>query len=224
MPCKNVVKTYSENCYYHIYNRGVNKERIFRDAQDYSVFLSYLRIYLLPKDEINLKKSLLDKSIGYQEKDKILKLLRLNNFFGEIVLLAYCLMINHFHFLIKQKNISSIDYFMKSLCTRYTMYFNKKYHRVGPLYQSTYKAVIIESDEQLLYLSSYIHRNPFSEKSSDLFSQPSSLPEYLGQKKTEWTHPEEILGYFSKTNPKFSYETFVNQTEDLSLIINSIID
>src|SRR3989338_9403043 len=138
MPAKNSIKVYAENSYYHIYNRGVEKRSIFQDAQDYGVFLSYLKDYLTPKNEGELQNKLSAPNTSYKEKDKILKLLRLNNFYGEITLLAYCLMTNHFHFFVKQKSALSIDKFMQSLCTRYTMYFNRKYRRVGSLFQAVY--------------------------------------------------------------------------------------
>lgn len=231
MAIKNSIKVYLENGYYHIYNRGVNKQTIFYEEQDYAVFLSYLKTYLCPKNEKELYASLADPLTNYKEKDQILRLLRLNNFSDEIVLLSYCLMQNHFHLLLKQKSPNAIDSFMNSLCVRYSMFINKKYERVGPLYQSVYKAVLIESDEQLLYTTSYIHRNPLPKSlaSKDhLFhgylSQPSSLPEYLGQRKTEWVHPEEILSYFSKTNPQLSYQAFIEQTNDYSLISKALID
>jgi len=222
MPAKNSLKTYSENSYYHLYNRGVEKRIIFQDKQDYNVFVSYLKTYLLPKDEMMLKNQLSDSALPWVDKDKALKLLRMNNFADEINLIAYCLMPNHFHFLLKQNSSNAIDRLMNSLGTRYTMYFNKKYKRVGSLYQSVYKAVQVESNEQLLYLSSYIHRNPLPEK--QLFSQPSSLPEYLKNNKSEWIHPEIILSNFSKTNPKLSYKSFILQTEDLLLIEKLLID
>lgn len=223
MPGKNALKIYLENGYYHLYNRGVEKRKIFQDEQDYAVFLSYLKTYLLPKDEKNLRKLLSAPNISYREKDHLLRLLHLNNFADQVTLIAHCLMPNHFHLLLKQNSKIAIDRFMRSLCTRYTMFFNKKYKRVGPLCQSVYKAVPVESDEQLLYLTSYIHRNPLSE-THDLFSQPSSLPEYLGQRNTSWLHPEEILKFFSKSNPNISYVTFVRQSEDLSLVSKLSLD
>lgn len=160
MPAKNSLKIYTPGGYYHIYNRGVEKRSVFQDKQDYEVFLSYLKTYLLPKDENSLREKLSDPTIGCREKDKILRLIRLNNFADEITLLAYCLMPNHFHLLIKQRSNIAIDRFMNSLSTRYTMYFNRKNNRVGSLYQDVYKAVLVQSDEQLLYLTKYIHRNP----------------------------------------------------------------
>ncbi len=207
MPAKNSIKIYTENGYYHIYNRGVEKRIIFLDKQDYSVFLSYLKSYLLLKDEKSLYERLSDPSISSRERDKILKLLRLNNFYKEITLLAYCLMPNHFHFFVKQKNLGSIDKFMNSLATRYTMYFNRKYKRVGSLCQGVYKAVLVTNESQFLHLSRYIHKQA-------LPSQPSSYSDYLGRSKTLWVNPEEVISYVSKNNALLSYENFVAQPED----------
>lgn len=206
-----------ENGYYHVYNRGVEKRIIFLDKQDYSVFLSYLKSYLLPKNEKELYEQLSEPDISSIARSKILKLLRLNNFSKEITLLAYCLMPNHFHFFLKQKSIGAIGIFMNSLATRYTMYFNRKYKRVGHLYQGVYKAVLITNDAQFLHLSRYIHKQA-------LPLQPSSYSDYLLRSKTEWIHPEEVLAYFSKTNKKNSYEDFIGEISDTSLAENIAIE
>ncbi len=207
MPAKNSKKIYIKNGYYHIYNRGVEKRIIFLDQQDYSVFLSYLKEYLLPKNEKELYRKLSDPDISSKEKYRALKLLHLNNFDGEISLLAYCLMPNHFHFFIKQKNASAIDNFMNSLATRYTMYFNQRYKRVGSLYQGVYRAVLVTNDSQFTYLSKYIHKQA-------LPKQPSSYPEYLKIRKTPWINSVEVLSYFSKTIPSLSYRNFVEEPQD----------
>ena len=209
MPAKNATKIYVENGYYHIYNRGVEKRIIFLDQQDYSVFLSYLKDYLLPKNEKELYEKLSAENVSSKEKDRALKLLHLNNFSQEITLLSYCLMPNHFHFFVKQKSINAIDKFMNSLATRYTMYFNRKYKRVGSLCQDVYKAVLINNDAQFLHLSRYIHKQAL-----DLKNQPCSYPEYLGLRQTLWIKPDEILNYFSRTNPSLSYQNFVVQPEE----------
>lgn len=223
MPGGKARKIYADEAYYHIYNRGVEKRLIFLDEQDYNVFLSYLKEYLLPKDEKELKSRLTDPITSYKEKDTILKRLRLNNFAEEIILLAYCLMPNHLHFFIKQKNALSIDKFMNSIGTRYTKYFNAKYKRVGALYQGVYKAVLINEENQFIYLSKYIHKQALA-LSGQAWEpkQPSSYPEYLGQRKTEWIHPEEVLSYFSKNNPSLSYSTFVQENEDFDIMQNFV--
>ena len=229
MPAKNVVKQYANDTLYHLYNRGVEKRKIFLDEQDYAVMLLYLKQYLLQKDEDTLQKSLADPTINYKEKDTILKLLRLNNFSDEITLYTYCLMSNHFHFLVKQRDALSIDRFMQSLCTRYTQYFNKKYKRIGTLFQGVYKAVMVTSDEQLLHLTRYIHRQSLNlasqgETLQGLQGQPSSYPEYCGKRNTAWVHPETVLPFFSKTHRSLSYEAFVQEEADETIISTVILD
>lgn len=215
MPGKNSIKIYGDDCYYHIYNRGVNKRKIFKDKQDYSVFLSYLKEYLLPCDHEKLLKTVTDVSSTAKEKELAKKQLQLNNFCDRVFLIAYCLMPNHFHFLIKQKDAQGMELLMRSLMTRYTMYFNKRHGRVGTLFQSSYKAVLIESDAQLWHVSRYIHLNPVSGrilKGESLFdqitSQPSSYPVYLGKIKQDWVKTEIILSNFSKSGFS-SYRNFV---------------
>lgn len=158
-----------------------------------------------------------DPKISLEERSKILKLLRLNNFNQEIILLAYCLMPNHFHFFIKQKERGSIDKFMNSLGTRYTMYFNRKYKRVGSLYQGVYKAVLINNEGQFLHLSRYIHKQALALK-----NQPCSYPEYTGTRKTAWINPEEVLSYFSKTNSSLSYKKFISEPNDQEALLENL--
>ncbi|MCX6794020.1 MAG: transposase, partial [Candidatus Gottesmanbacteria bacterium] len=219
MPSRYTVKAYEANSYYHIYNRGVEKRVIFQEESDFVVLLSYLKTYLLPKDIPQLTATIADASANWRDKDQANKLLRLNNFSDSIELIAYCLMPNHYHFLIKQNTETAMDQFMNSLWTRYTMYFNKKYKRVGPLFQDVYKAVLVQTDEQLLHLTRYIHRNPIAHRR---FRNPasqgdalrsysySSYLDYLGLRHTEWVHPEHILSYWS-SNQETSYEAFILQ-------------
>ena len=213
MPPKNSLKEYLEGGYYHIYNRGVEKRIIFQDQQDYSVFLSYLKEYLLPKNEKALLDSLGKPDVPWSEKDKIIKALKLSNFSEEISLLVYTLMPNHFHFLIKQIEKDSIDRFLSSIGIRYSMYFNRKYKRVGSLFQGVYKAVLVSSDEQLIELSRYIHKQALDIKSNLQGEtlqirevQPTSYGDYMGIRKTQWIKPEEILNMFYKKNPRLSYQ------------------
>lgn len=109
------------------------------------------------------------------------------------------------------------------------MYFNKKYKRVGSLCQGVYKAVLVDTDMQLLQLSRYIHQNPLALASQGLslqgyYNQPSSLLEFLGKRNTSWLHPEDILAFFSKTNSKLTYKTFMNQKEIDESVKELLID
>lgn len=224
MPPKYRIKDYLPNSYYHIYNRGVEKRRIFLTDQDYGVFLGYLKEYLSPKDIGSLQQIVANPSANSKEKGKALRALRLNNFYKEVYLNAYCLKPNHFHFLIRQKEAKTINTFMKSLCTRYTMYINKKCKRIGHLFQDIYKAVTVSSDEQLLQLSKYIHKQSFTFKGNKRIVHPSSYPEYLRIRKTDWVYSEEILNYFPKTDGGLNYETFVEGEQDFSLIDNLVLE
>lgn len=226
MPSRNSIKQYVENSYYHIYNRGVEKRLIFLDQQDYSVFLKYLSEYLLEKDETSLRQQLDSPILSSREKDKILRLLRLNNFYDEITFLAYCLMPNHFHFFIKQKSANSIDRFMQSLFTRYTMYFNKRHKRVGSLFQAVYKGVLVTHQEQFLYISKYIHKQALASKGETFKrkAQLSSYEDYLEKTHTPWVKLDEVLIYFSKTNPKLTYKAFVEEKDDFEIISKLMIE
>jgi len=218
MPAKNTLKTYVDNSYYHIYNRGVEKRTIFQDDQDYKVFLSYLQFYLTDPLRGDSHKSFPSQ--------------QLHNHNSTINLIAYCLMSNHFHLYIKQFDKHSINYFMRSLATRYSMYFNKRYHRVGKLFQGAYKAVLLTNELQYLYLSKYIHRNPLDLVNNDpikLVEYPySSYRNYLGYIHQEWVKPNEIKDYFSKENHHTPYREFVEESKELSTEIttlgNSTID
>ena len=229
MPSKNEEKYYLENSYYHLYNRGVEKRIIFLDQQDNYTFLSYLKVYLLPKDVIKLQEQLMDVKLTSRERDHILKLLRLNNFSDTLELIAFCLMPNHFHFLIFQLEKTTIDQFMNSIMTRYSMYFNKKYKRVGPLFQGVYKAVSVVSDEQLIHLSRYIHQQALKLKGQPLEPQPSSYRNYIGEISQEWVKPDKVLNLFStgklsKFDSTLTYRKFVEDFDiDSKGILGKIV-
>lgn len=120
MPTRNVVKTYYENGYYHVYNRGVDKMDIFRDEDDFKYF-TYLLYRALGKETSRDKNG---RSYA--------------NFAEVVELCAYCLMPNHFHLLLYLKEREGITALMRSLMTAYSGYFNKKYRRKGPLFQNTF--------------------------------------------------------------------------------------
>jgi putative transposase len=197
VPKKHSIKVFVENSYYHVYNRGVEKRIIFQDKQDYKVFLSYLKYALskLPKPEDVKKpfKTTTFKGLPFKGVPRLPK-----NFIKEIQLIAYCLMPNHFHLLIKQVNKNSMTSFITSIITRYSMYFNKKYKRVGRLFQGPYKAVRIKDDAYLLHLSRYIHLNP-EENTKNLEEAYSSYADYLGLRNTKWIKPKAILDFFNIT-------------------------
>jgi putative transposase len=216
MPSKNIIKTYIENGYYHIYNRGVEKRDIFLDEQDYRVFLSYLKIYLSPQEE-SVKDIKNNNNSDYKDKNKILsEIYTLNNFFNKIDLICYVLMPNHFHLELRQTNKKDIEIFMRSLITKYSKYFNKKYERVGPLFQGRYKAILIQSIEYLLHLSRYIHLNPLNilNHNMPLIAYPwSSYQIYVNDLSVNWLKKELIITNFIE-NGVFSISLYKNFVEN----------
>ncbi len=214
MPARNVVKIYFENGFYHVYNRGVEKREIFIDKQDYVVFLGILNKYLTPTPPANNP-----TQIGP---------LILNTLHHEIDLLAYCLMPNHFHMILQQKKVDSMTKLLQRVATSYSIYFNKKYQRVGSLFQGVYKAATIDNENYLLHLSRYIHLNPLellkvSPSEGETFGgyRWSSYLEYVRKRKTDWVKTDLILSYFSsakETDKNFkdlnSYQSFVENYPD----------
>jgi putative transposase len=77
-----------------------------------------------------------------------------------VEILCFCLMPNHYHFLIRPLTDQGITEFMRKIGTGYTNYFNKKYERSGVLFQGKFKAVLVDDEAQLLHLPYYIHSNP----------------------------------------------------------------
>lgn len=216
MPSKHTVKTYVENSFYHIYNRGVEKRNIFLDDQDYHVILQYLKeAFSPPPDPKTLLKNVSFKGSTFKGIPRQVK-----NFSTNIDLIAYCLMPNHFHLLIKQYNKDAIKQFMQSVAIRYSMYFNKKYSRVGALFQGIYKAILVSEESYLLHLTRYIHRNPLKHTKSLHFAY-SSYGEFLGIRKTKWIKPAEILSFLDNSKVNLSitkktntYKSFV-EDEDI---------
>lgn len=120
--------------------------------------------------------------------------------------------------------------FIQSLILKYVLYFNKKYHRVGTLFQGRYKTVRVINENQFTYITKYIHRNPLALMPtrpglvglSDY--KYSSYGNYLGLLNQSWVKTEDILSYFSAHNPKLSYQAFVEEGGDASLVYREMID
>ncbi len=142
------------------------------------------------------------------------KIKKIENQADLVQFFAYCLMPNHFHFLLKQNSDVGITHFLRKFSNSYTRYFNTKYDRIGPLFQGTFKAKLIENDEYLLQVSKYIHRNPLKLGNANLHSYPySSYMYYLSKDRHPFCDTEFILSYFSKTNANLSYSSFVEEKE-----------
>lgn len=182
---------------YHILNRGVEKKVIFADAWDSKRFTQAMIYYRLKKPPVRLSKFLLNKDrYEIESKENLIEVF------------AYCLMPTHFHFILKQLSENGISLFMKNLLDSYARYFNTRYSRKGPLFEGNFKAVRVESEEQLIHLSRYIHLNPITDflvKDLKDYSYSSYL-EYLDISKTRTVNKEFILSLFR--GPE-DYEKFI---------------
>lgn len=217
MPHRNTIRHYVENGIYHVYNRGVEKRTIFVDDQDYAIFLHLLKYYLSPLNKKDVHPMMKFQSFSVR------KLYPLKNLNSEVELLAYCLMPNHFHLLIRQITKDGVTKLLRKISTTYAMYFNKRYKRVGYLFQGKYKAALVETDYYLLHLSRYIHLNPIDLQGSDPFNyEYSSYKYYLGKSHTSWIKINIINSFFDRKNllpflKKYpSYQQFVENYSENS--------
>ncbi|OGI72257.1 hypothetical protein A3J61_02095 [Candidatus Nomurabacteria bacterium RIFCSPHIGHO2_02_FULL_38_15] len=139
--------TFAFDEYYHVYNRGNSKQKIFHDKQDYEHFVLLL---LILNNDKNLELRNLSKDF----------LVDLNNVNSLVSIGAYVLMPNHFHILLTEKIDGGISKFMQKVSTAYVMYYNKKYTRTGSLFEGKFKSQHLDTDNYLKYIFSYIHLNP----------------------------------------------------------------
>jgi len=209
MPGRNI--TLVNESYYHVFNRGVASQKIFNCERDYHQFIDRMNYYRnnnLPTGFAQLmdlplrtKRDLLDQL--EVKKDYI------------VVIIAFCLMPNHFHLLLKQKTDNGISQFLSNLSNGFTRYYNIKHKRAGTLLQGRFKAVLVESDEQLIHLSRYIHLNPYSaglvDTLPELKKYPySSLAEFISNYEG-FCNTDIVMGQFDN---KDAYWHFVGDHAD----------
>ena len=190
MPVRNVVRYKAPNTFYHVYNRGHNKNTLFADQQDYDYFVFLLKRCFGPEQ--------IKSADG-----------RLFPWFGDLITInAFCLMPNHFHLLLYQgEDESSLSRSMQSLATTYSMYFNKKYNKRGSIFESVFKASPILNERYLQHVTRYIHLNPKDFKNW----RYSSYPDYI-EKQSHWLDTEPILKLFDNVK---EYKEFIDDYVEL---------
>lgn len=194
---------------YHVFNRGNDKMDIFRDDEDYDVFLSRLEECLYPRSASHGAHVVATSTKGKLYSRKLLP----EDAFS---LLAYCLMPNHFHFLILQQSELPISALMLKLISGYSKYFNKKYERVGSLFQDQFKATYITDTMHLLHTSAYIHNNPEIDGIAPAEEYPySSCREYVKSITPAHSiiHRELIGGQFP--HPE-AYRDFMRESMEIT--------
>lgn len=184
---------------YHVFNRGVEKRNVFTDRREHVRFLETVQYYQQISPRIKFSQADKDERENLSDK-KIIEVI------------AYCLMPNHFHLLLRQLTDNGISTFIRRLIDSYTRYFNTKNERVGSLFQGPFKAVRIESDEQLLHVTRYIHLNPLvGYLAKDLRNfEWSSYLGYIGLGNNKLCKKEKVEQLISLKG----YEQFVKDQED----------
>lgn len=165
---------------YHLCTRGVDKRSIVEDKADYERMSALMR-HCLPQGRI------LSYSLRKRSKEDIEIPLEGK---GLVDLLAFCVMTNHLHLLIKENVDKGTSTYMQRLLNGYAKYFNMRYNRSGPLFTSRFKNVLVDDDEQLLHVSRYIHLNPYvAHMIDDPFDYPwSSLRTYVAKRDQSICH------------------------------------
>jgi len=166
-----------ENEIYHIYTRSISNFIIFRSDKNYKRIIESMYYYLSGKPANKFSKyiQLIDSS-----KEKAIREIESSK--KIVQLISYCIMPTHIHLILKQLVPGGISKYMNLLLKSYGKYFNIKYRRHGPLYEGRFKNVRVETHEQLLHLTRYVHLNPVS---ISLVKNPqhwdySSYKEYIG--------------------------------------------
>lgn len=169
MPSKFIVRNFIPDSVYHIYNKSIESKNLFIDDKDYNFFKIYLFIYTRPIDEISDK------------LPDVPKRLYSKNLSNEIELAGYSLMPNHFHLILKENKKGGISKLMKQMSNAYTLYYNQKYKKTGPLFNGRFKAVSIPND-LFPSLLRVIHTEP---------TNFSSFNDYCGQE--DMLHCSELI-------------------------------
>jgi len=168
---------------YHIINKSIAGFRIFNNDSEYSRIIDVIRYYQRKKPPIKFSRYMKTRIEQVHDSDNA----PLTDKEKLVEIVAYCIMPTHFHLVLKQLTKEGISTFMNTVLNSYTRYFNTKHKRKGPLWEGRFKSVLVNSDEQLLHLTRYIHLNP--------------VTAYLVDKPEEWSY-SSYNEYLLKANDK----------------------
>ena len=210
---------FTKDNYYHVFNRGVDKRNIFESKEDLYYFFNRLTDlnFDTQNKDLNIKR--------YRSSDK--KVVEIKGS-ALVSIIAYCLLPNHFHLVLRQESEDGISKFMQKLGTSYTMYFNQKYKRSGSLFQGKFKANIIGGDFGLPVLSVYVNLNYIHHKIDPKENLvKSSIFEYLDKDlDNSICNKDEIDPIIKEIGTINDYEIFAKNTskvfgENKGLIVSN---
>ncbi|MDE1924732.1 MAG: transposase [Patescibacteria group bacterium] len=173
---------------YHVFNRGVEKRRLFMDGRDYARFVHDLYEFndVKPADNVRHHQRNTDLRNPYFEREKI------------VDLHGWCLMKNHYHLLVSERVEGGLTLFLRKLNVGYANYFNERYKRSGTLFQGRTKKKLIDEDAYFLYILHYIHLNPldyFNDSRSWRNGHIKSLAEAIAHLKNyKWSSYLDYCG------------------------------
>jgi hypothetical protein len=177
----------------------VNQQAIFRDRDDFIHFLYLAGRYLS----------------SYHARNRFGR--PYPNYYDSLELLCYCLWPDYFHFLVYQEEAGALAKFMASLLTSYSRYFNIKYQRTGPVFETRYKATQVTDHRHLRHLTRYIHLKPDNWENYRF----SSLQYYFSDIRSASVRPTKVEAQFSS---KETYLAFLNDTQGYRAALKEIQD
>jgi putative transposase len=200
MPSRQTILATDET--YHIFNRSLRQTPLFTNRREFNIFLMAARYYLQVDPPV--------KFSYYRQQPNRYEL----NFDKTLVkVIAYCLMPDHYHFILTQLEEDGIKTFIHRLANSYSHYFNIKHDQRGPVFESRFKAIRVKTQDQLIHLSRYLHLNPVT---SYLVEDPedydySSYKFYLGKERSDFLDLADVMVDFPSTE---KYRRFVLNQKD----------
>ncbi|HEY4519326.1 MAG TPA: transposase [Candidatus Paceibacterota bacterium] len=210
---------------YHVYNRGVDKRKIFMDDNDHLRFIHDL--FEFNDEDKTLNNGFRFNSSAIATGQQYLKQRKLL-----VEILVFALMPNHYHMLLKPCNDTGVSRFLKKVNGGYAQYFNKKYGRSGTLFESKFKAIRLENDAHFIHMPYYIHANPLDIISSEWREgrlknhldalkflknyRWSSFPDYIGEKNFPSVTQRDFLLKISGGTQEYK-NNFINWLRSMQL-------
>ncbi|MDY6821164.1 MAG: transposase [Deferribacterota bacterium] len=194
------------DCVYHIFTKSIDKNVVFKENSDYIRLIEAIKYYIYETLPFNFAAycKLRDKNTFISKYD-------LNSKKLVVDIIAYCIMPTHIHLVLKQLVDNGIFIFLRKLLNSYTRYYNIKNERSGPLWQGRFKNVLVDSNEQLLHLTRYVHLNPTT---AGIVKNPEDWPyssylEYLNISN------DKICNYYKYLDIDMKdYKEFVDNRKD----------
>ena len=192
-----------DDCFYHVFNKSIANFGIFSKSKNSLKFIDTLDYYNNLKTKLSLsvylRKNVLNTNLLIPKDDSIAKII------------SYCIMPDHYHLLVKIIHADKFSRFLNNVENSFSRYFNIKNNRKGPLWQSRFKSVIIESNEHLLHVSRYIHLNPTT---NYLVDNPEDWN--LSSYKEFITNEKYLKGYVKEISIDscLDYKQFVENNKD----------